>query len=122
MSSAWPRSRTGSCTGIGSRDFVARGALVEPRASALVLRHPQDERCGIGIYMIDLHMHTTASDGTLTPEDLVARVREAGITTFSITDHDTMASVPAAAAAAASLGLACVPGIEITTVHGGHDV
>jgi predicted metal-dependent phosphoesterase TrpH len=72
--------------------------------------------------MIDLHMHTTASDGTSTPEDLVARVRRAGITTFSVTDHDTMAAVPAAAAAAIEHGLTCVPGIEITTVHDGHDV
>jgi predicted metal-dependent phosphoesterase TrpH len=72
--------------------------------------------------MIDLHMHTTASDGTSTPEDLVERVRHAGITTFSVTDHDTMASVPAAGAAAARHGLALVPGIEITSVHDGHDV
>ena len=72
--------------------------------------------------MIDLHMHTTASDGTSTPEDLVARVCRAGITTFSVTDHDTMAAVPVAAAAARREGLTCVPGIEITTVHDGHDV
>jgi 3',5'-nucleoside bisphosphate phosphatase len=72
--------------------------------------------------MIDLHMHTTASDGTSTPEDLVKRVRAAGITIFSVTDHDTMAAVPAASAAAAREGLTCVPGIEITTVHDGHDV
>lgn len=67
-------------------------------------------------------MHTTASDGTSTPEDLVSRVGRAGITIFSVTDHDTMAAVPAASAAAARQGLTCVPGIEITTVHGGHDV
>jgi len=72
--------------------------------------------------MIDLHMHTTASDGTSTPEDLVSRVRKAGITIFSVTDHDTMAAVAAASAAAAPEGLSCVPGIEITTVHDGHDV
>jgi hypothetical protein len=72
--------------------------------------------------MIDLHMHTDASDGTSTPEDLVARVLRAGITTFSVTDHDTMAAVPVAGAAAARLGLTCVPGIEITTVHDGRDV
>src|SRR5262245_21626670 len=72
--------------------------------------------------MIDLHMHTTASDGTSTPEDLVARARRAGITIFSITDHDTMAAVPAASAAAVREGLTCVPGIEITTVYEGHDV
>ena len=67
-------------------------------------------------------MHTTASDGTSTPEDLVARVRGAGISVFSVTDHDTMAAVPAASAAASRDGLTCVPGIEITTVHDGHDV
>src|SRR5262245_55024960 len=72
--------------------------------------------------MIDLHMHTTASDGTSAPDDLVERVRKAGITIFSVTDHDTMAAVPAAAAAARHHGLTCVPGIEVTTVHDGHDV
>ena len=39
---------------------------------------------------IDLHMHTTASDGTDTPEEILARVREAGITFFSVTDHDAV--------------------------------
>ena len=41
--------------------------------------------------MIDLHMHTTASDGRCAPPDLVARVQAAGLTTFAITDHDTVA-------------------------------
>lgn len=72
--------------------------------------------------MIDLHMHTTASDGTHSAEDLVERVARAGITTFSVTDHDTMASVTAATMAASTRGLTCVPGIEITAVHDGHDV
>ena len=39
---------------------------------------------------IDLHMHTTVSDGTDTPEEIIARVREAGITLFSVTDHDSV--------------------------------
>ena len=72
--------------------------------------------------MIDLHMHTTASDGRSTPEDLVSRAYEAGIRTMSVTDHDTMAGVPGAAAAAAERGMTFVPGIEITSVHGGKDV
>ena len=38
--------------------------------------------------MIDLHMHTTCSDGTDTPEEIIARVRESGIGLFSVTDHD----------------------------------
>ena len=39
---------------------------------------------------IDLHMHTTVSDGTDTPEQIVACVREAGIGVFSVTDHDAV--------------------------------
>src|SRR5262245_54703729 len=72
--------------------------------------------------MIDLHMHTTASDGTFSPEALVARVERAGIRIFSVTDHDTMASVDAATRLAADRRLTCVPGIEITSVADGHDV
>ena len=72
--------------------------------------------------MIDLHMHTTASDGTLAPAALVDRAHEAGIRTMSVTDHDTMAGVPEAAAAAAGRGIEFLPGIEITAVADGRDV
>ena len=72
--------------------------------------------------MIDLHMHTTASDGTCTPEALVERAWQAGIRTMSVTDHDTMAGVAAATSAAGALGMTVVPGIEITAVDGGRDV
>src|SRR5687767_8635453 len=72
--------------------------------------------------VIDLHMHTTASDGTSSPESLVERAWQAGIRTMSVTDHDTMASVGPATAAAVTYGMTVVPGIEITAVHGGKDV
>jgi predicted metal-dependent phosphoesterase TrpH len=72
--------------------------------------------------MIDLHMHTTASDGRCQPEELVRLAYDKGIRTMSVTDHDTMASVPRAAAAATALGMNFIPGIEITSVHGGRDV
>jgi predicted metal-dependent phosphoesterase TrpH len=72
--------------------------------------------------VIDLHMHSTASDGRCTPEDLVARVADKGITVMSLTDHDTFAGVAAATAAAAQRGIEVVPGIEITSVHKGKDV
>ncbi len=72
--------------------------------------------------MIDLHMHTTASDGRCTPEELVVRAWNAGIRTMSVTDHDTMAGVGPARSAAATLDLTVIPGIEITSVHGGKDV
>jgi hypothetical protein len=72
--------------------------------------------------VIDLHLHTTASDGRCSPEELVNRACTRGIRTMSVTDHDTMAGVAPAAAAARELGLTLVPGIEITSVHRGRDV
>lgn len=72
--------------------------------------------------MIDLHTHTTASDGALAPPELVERAHRLGIRTLSVTDHDTVAGVPAAAAAAAARGMEFLPGIEITAVHERRDV
>ena len=70
---------------------------------------------------IDLHTHTTASDGTLSPEELVALARERGLSTVAVTDHDTMAGIPAARAAAERLGVELIPGIEISTDYHGRD-
>lgn len=72
--------------------------------------------------MIDLHLHTTASDGTLAPAALVERAAAAGITVLSVTDHDTVAGLAEARAAAGALGLRLVDGIEITAVEGARDV
>ena len=67
-------------------------------------------------------MHTTASDGVCRPDEVVARVHAAGLTTFAITDHDTVAALPEARALAGALGLTLVPGIEITAVWRRADV
>jgi predicted metal-dependent phosphoesterase TrpH len=72
--------------------------------------------------VIDLHTHTTASDGRCTPEELVARATQAGVTVLGLTDHDTVAGVVATAAACARAGIEFVPGIEITAVAGGMDI
>ena len=72
--------------------------------------------------MIDLHLHTTASDGLLAPADLVRAAHAAGLTVIAVTDHDTVAGVPDARAAAQSFGMTLVPGIEVTAVHGGRDL
>lgn len=61
-------------------------------------------------------MHTTASDGRCTPEELVDRAAGVGIRVMSVTDHDTLAGCPAAAAADAR-GITVLPGIEITSIH-----
>src|SRR5579859_1107276 len=61
---------------------------------------------------LDLHCHTTASDGTLAPAALVGLAHSLGITTLAITDHDTTAGLPAARRAAAAAGIELIPGIE----------
>ena len=72
--------------------------------------------------MIDLHLHTTASDGTLSPSDLVFRARVARLSTIAITDHDTTAGTRAARAAARDAGVELIPGVEISSVDGGRDI
>jgi predicted metal-dependent phosphoesterase TrpH len=63
---------------------------------------------------IDLHTHSTCSDGSLTPGQLVARAAAAGVEVLALTDHDTVAGLPEAALRAAPLGLRLVPGVEIS--------
>ena len=72
--------------------------------------------------MIDLHLHTTASDGRLSPAQLVARAAAAGLTTISVTDHDTVAAIAEATDVAAIAKIRVVPGIEITAVDQERDV
>ncbi|HVB37146.1 MAG TPA: PHP domain-containing protein [Vicinamibacterales bacterium] len=72
--------------------------------------------------MIDLHMHTTVSDGLRTPAEVVRLCREAGLQVLSVTDHDTVAAVEDVGRYAAAEGLTAVPGIEITAIHEGRDV
>jgi hypothetical protein len=72
--------------------------------------------------MIDLHLHTTASDGTDTPAELVAACRASGLTVVGVADHDTMAAVPEMAQAARDAGIGFVPGIEITAAWQGRDI
>ena len=72
--------------------------------------------------MIDLHTHTTASDGRCPPAELVARAAAAGIRVLGVTDHDTVAGCEAADAASAAAGVEFVNGIEITAIRAGADV
>jgi len=68
---------------------------------------------------IDLHTHTTCSDGALTPRALVRKAHAAGLRAVAVTDHDTVAGVAAAQAAGAALGIDVVPGVELSvTVEG----
>jgi predicted metal-dependent phosphoesterase TrpH len=72
--------------------------------------------------VIDLHMHTTASDGRLTPAELMERVVQAGLTTVAVTDHDTTQSIDEMTRLGELRGVRVVPGIEITAVHEARDV
>jgi 3',5'-nucleoside bisphosphate phosphatase len=71
--------------------------------------------------LIDLHLHTSASDGALTPVELVIRAAAARITILSVTDHDTVGGLDAARTEAAARGLTFVNGIEITAVEDERD-
>ena len=63
--------------------------------------------------IIDLHMHSKASDGTDSPAELAGRAAAAGLAAFALTDHDTLAGVDEAGEQARRLGIEFVPGIEI---------
>lgn len=67
-------------------------------------------------------MHTTASDGRLAPGELVVRAATAGLTTISVTDHDTVAAIAETTAIARTAGIRVIPGIEITAVEDNRDV
>lgn len=67
--------------------------------------------------MLELHCHTTFSDGTLTPQQLVERAVAKGVKALAITDHDTISGWNEARTAAQPHGLEIVPGIELSTVY-----
>jgi predicted metal-dependent phosphoesterase TrpH len=71
---------------------------------------------------IDLHLHTTASDGRSSPAELVQLAAAAGVRVMAVTDHDTTAAVAEVRTLAAGHGIEAVPGIEITAVEGGRDI
>ena len=64
---------------------------------------------------IDLHTHSSASDGTDTPADLVRAAKAAGLDVVALTDHDAMSGWAEAARAASEVGITLVPGLEIST-------
>lgn len=71
---------------------------------------------------IDLHTHSTASDGTDSPADVVEQAKAAGLDVVALTDHDTTAGWAAAADAALAHGIALVRGTEVSATAGGISV
>lgn len=71
---------------------------------------------------IDLHVHSHASDGQLSPSAVVRAAVQGRLDVLALTDHDTVAGLPEAIAAAAGQSLTFIPGIELSTHHGPHEI
>jgi 3',5'-nucleoside bisphosphate phosphatase len=67
---------------------------------------------------VDLHAHSTASDGSRAPADVIREARRIGLAAIALTDHDTVAGIPEAAAVGEELGVRVVPGVELSAVEG----
>lgn len=70
----------------------------------------------------DLHVHSTASDGALTPAQLVQRACELELSALAITDHDSVGGITTALCHAEDTSLHLIPGVELSTVHQSRDV
>jgi len=75
-----------------------------------------------GTGFVDLHLHTIHSDGTERPEAVVAMAHQARLQAIAITDHDTLAGLPAAAVAAERHAIELIPGVELSASDGHSDV
>jgi predicted metal-dependent phosphoesterase TrpH len=64
--------------------------------------------------LIDLHVHSTASDGSYPPAEVVRLAKEGGLSAMALTDHDTVDGLPEAVAAGEGLGVEVIPGVEIS--------
>ncbi|UCC69332.1 MAG: PHP domain-containing protein [Armatimonadota bacterium] len=71
---------------------------------------------------IDLHVHTTASDGTLSPADAVREAIAGGVALLGIADHDTTDGIPPALEAAHEIGLTLIPGVELSVGSGKREI
>jgi predicted metal-dependent phosphoesterase TrpH len=72
--------------------------------------------------LADLHVHTTASDGTDSPEEVVAKAAEAGLAALAVADHDTLGGVREAERAGARHGVEVLPAIELSTELGDREI
>ncbi len=69
--------------------------------------------------LIDLHVHSSASDGSFPPAEVVRLARAGGLTAIALTDHDTVEGLPEAVAAGEKLGVEVIPGVEISARYPG---
>jgi predicted metal-dependent phosphoesterase TrpH len=71
---------------------------------------------------VDLHTHSTASDGILPPEQVIEAAHRCGLSALALTDHDTIGGVQAARAAGERLGIRVISGVELSAFHHDHEV
>lgn len=72
--------------------------------------------------LIDLHVHSTVSDGTYSPSELALYAKEKGLDTFALTDHDTIAGIDECQAKGQEIGVTVIPGIEFSADYYGKEV
>lgn len=75
-----------------------------------------------GPKFVDLHTHSTASDGTLLPERVIDAAERCGLKALALTDHDTIGGIPAAREAGERLGIRVIAGVELSAFHEDHEV
>ena len=71
---------------------------------------------------VDLHTHSTASDGTLSSEGVIEAAERCGLAALALTDHDTIDGVPAARSAGERLGIRVIAGVELSAFQGEHEI
>ncbi len=71
---------------------------------------------------VDLHTHSTASDGTLAPEGVIEAAERCGLTALALTDHDTIDGVPAAREAGERLGIRVIAGVELSAFQEDNEI
>jgi predicted metal-dependent phosphoesterase TrpH len=71
---------------------------------------------------LDLHLHTTHSDGSCTPTEIIGLAHQAGVTALAITDHDIMTGVTEAVAAGQACGIEVIPGVEVSSTVGSSEL
>jgi predicted metal-dependent phosphoesterase TrpH len=75
-----------------------------------------------GAAFVDLHTHSTASDGTLAPEAVIEAAARCGLKALALTDHDTIGGIPAAREAGQRLGIRVITGVELSAFQDDHEV
>lgn len=92
-------------------------SITSPISTSSDSTHSHSFTASMAYKRIDLHSHSTCSDGSNTPTELLQKASEANIDIFALTDHDTLLGIPEAEKAADKLGIKLINGVEISCQH-----